>query len=126
MAKYIDGFLLVVPKKNLDEYKKMARLGAKMWKKFGALDYKECMGEDLNPKSQKDMKHQVFTKLTKAKPNETVWFSYIVYKSKKHRDSVNAKVMQEMEKTMAEYKNKPMPFDMKRFTYGGFEVMVDI
>jgi alkaline phosphatase len=125
MAKYIDGFILVVPKKKVAEYKKMARMGAKVWKKYGALDYKECMGEDLYPKIPGGMKHLVFPKLAKAKKNETVWFSYIVYKSKKHRDEVNAKVMKEMDKEMEKYKNKPMPFDMKRFAYGGFDVIVE-
>jgi alkaline phosphatase len=125
MAKYIDGFILVVPKKKVAEYKKMARMGAKVWKKYGALDYKECMGEDLYPKIPGGMKHFVFPKLAKAKKNETVWFSYIVYKSKKHRDEVNAKVMKEMDKEMEKYKNKPMPFDMKRFAYGGFDVIVE-
>ena len=124
MEKYIDGFVFVVPKKKVPEYKKMAQLGAKIWKKFGALDYKECMGDDLAPKMKGGMKHLLFPKMAKAKPDETVWFSYIVYKSKKHRDQVNAKVMKEMEKEMKEYKDKPMPFDMKRFAYGGFEVVV--
>ena len=104
----------------------MAQLGAKIWKKYGALDYKECMGDDLNPKMHEGMKHLIFPKMVKSKPNETVWFSYIVYKSKKHRDEVNKKVMENMKKEMKEFENKPMPFDMKRFAYGGFEVIVSI
>jgi len=126
MAKYVDGFVFVVPNKKVSEYEKMARVGARMWKKHGALDYKECKGEDLNPKMPKGMEHLVFPKMAKAKPTETVWFSYIVYRSKKHRDTVNAKVMKEMGKEMKKYKDKLMPFDMKRFAYGGFEVVVSI
>jgi uncharacterized protein YbaA (DUF1428 family) len=124
MPKYVDGFVFVVPNKKLAEYKKMAQLGAKMWKKYGALDYKECQGEDLKPKMPAGVKHQLFPELAKAKRNETVWFSFIVFKSRKHRDQVNAKVMQAMEKEMAQYKDQPMPFEMQRFTYGGFEVVV--
>lgn len=125
MAKYVDGFLIVVPKKNKEAYKKMAREGAKMWKKFGALDYKECMGDDLTPKMMDGWKHQLFPKLTGAKPSETVWFSYIVFKSKKHRDEVNAKVMKEMDKLAEKYKDMKMPFDMNKFSYGGFTVEVE-
>lgn len=125
MAKYVDGFVFVVPKNKLSEYKKMAEEGARIWMKFGALSYMECMGDDLVPKGMDGMKPLAFTKLAKAKPNETVWFSFIVYKSKKDRDQINAKVMKEMEKAMDKDKNMTMPFDMKRFAYGGFEVIVE-
>lgn len=126
MAKYLDGFLLVVPKSKVLEYKKMAREGAAMWMKFGALEYMECVGEDLVPKDMGGgMKPLAFTKVAKAKTNETVWFSFIVYKSKKHRDEVNAKVMKEMEKQAENYKDELMPFDMRRFAYGGFDVAVE-
>ena len=91
-----------------------------MWKKFGALDYKECMLDDAKPK----WITFTFPKMAKAKPNETVWFSYITYKSKQHRDQVNKKVMAEMDKKYADKKNQPMPFDMKRMAYGGFKVVV--
>lgn len=123
-AKYVDGFVFVVPKKNFAKYRKMAELGKKMWLKYGALDYKECVGDNLRPKMMGGMKHRLFSEMAKAKPSETVWFSFIVYKSKKHRDEVNAKVMKEM---MKDPKNKDMsmPFDMKRFAYGGFKVIVD-
>jgi len=119
-AKYVDGFVLVVPKTKLAAYKKMAQQGGKMWRKYGALDYKECVGEDLNPQWTK----LTFPKMAKVKKGETVVFSYITYKSRAHRDSVNTKVMKEMEKHAAEYKDKPMPFDLKRMAYGGFQVLV--
>ena len=122
-AKYVDGFVLVVPKKNAAAYKKMAREGARMWKKYGALDYKECMGDDMKP-DMGGMPGLTFPGMTRAKAGETVWFSFITYKSRTHRDSVNKKVMSEMEKQAAKYKKTPMPFDMKRMAYGGFTVEV--
>lgn len=125
MAKYLDGFVLVVPKNKVSEYKKMAREGAAMWMKYGAIEYMECVGEDLVPKDMGGMKPLAFTKMAKAKPSETVWFSFIVYKSRKHRDEVNAKVMKEMDKQMEKYKDKQMPFDMRRFAYGGFDIIVE-
>ncbi len=127
MAKYVDGFVFVVPKSKLSEYKKMAKEGARIWRKYGALDYKECMGEDLVPKSMGGQKPRAFTEMANAKKGDTVWFSYIVFKSRKHRDSVNAKVMKEMSKKMEKEENKDfsMPFEMDRFAYGGFEVIVE-
>ena len=125
MAKYVDGFVLVVPKNKLSVYRKMAKDGKKMWLKYGALDYKECMGDDLKTKSMGGMKPRSFVEMAKAKKNETVWFSFIVYKSKKHRDQVNAKVMKQMEKEAEKYGDMKMPFDMKRMAYGGFKVEVD-
>ncbi|RJP44365.1 DUF1428 domain-containing protein [Candidatus Parcubacteria bacterium] len=122
--KYVDGFVLVVPKKKLAAYRKMAQFGKKIWRKYGALDYKECVGDDLKPKGMGGMKHRLFPEMAKARSNETVWFSFIVYKSKKHRNAVNAKVMKAMNDP--KYKNMPMPFDMKRFAYGGFKVAVDV
>ena len=124
MAKYVDGFVLVVPKKNQEAYRKMAREGARIWLKYGALDYKECVGDDMNPKTGGMSPKLTFPKMIGAGKNETVWFSYIVYKSKKHRDQVNRKVMAEMGKD-EKNKDTPIPFDMKRFAYGGFEVVVD-
>ncbi len=124
MAKYIDGFVIVAPKKNAAAYKKMATWGKKVWMKHGALDYKECKGDDLKPDMQ-GMPAKNFIKLAGAKPSEDVWFSFIVYKSKAHRNQVNAKVMKDMEKSMEKHKNMKMPFDMKRFSYGGFTVEVD-
>jgi uncharacterized protein YbaA (DUF1428 family) len=121
----VDGFVLVVPKDKIQEYKKMAEEGKDMWMKNGALEYMECMGDDLKPQEMGGMKSLSFTELAKAKPNETVWFSFVIYDSKKQRDEVNAKVMAEMDKQAEKYKDIPMPFDMKRMAYGGFEVKVE-
>lgn len=115
--RYVDGFVIPVPEKNLKAYVQMARLGKKMWMKHGALDYKECAGDDLATKWGMS-----FSKMIKLKPGETVVFSYIVFKSRAHRDRVNARVMKEMEK-MGEMKG--MPFDVKRMVYGGFKVLVE-
>jgi|SRR3989344_314532 len=120
---YVDGFVLVIQNKNLSAYKKMAQWAGKIWKKHGALDYKECIQDDINPKTM-GMKVLTFPKLTKAKKNETIVFSYIVYKSRKHRDEVNTKVMKDPVMNDPKYKDKPMPFDMKRMSYGGFKTIV--
>lgn len=126
MSKYIDGFVLVVPKKNFEDYRKMAREGARLWLKHGALDYKECVGDDMNPDMGEGLTPALtFPKLAGLRKNEEVWFSFIVYKSKAHRDRVNKKVMFEMNKLAEKHKNVPVPFDMKRFAYGGFKVVVD-
>jgi uncharacterized protein YbaA (DUF1428 family) len=117
MARYVDGYVLPVPKKNLKAYFRMAKVGGRMWRKHGALDYKECVGDDLKTKWGIP-----FTRMMKLKPGETVVFSYIVFKSRAHRDSVNAKVMKDMEK-MGDMKD--MPFDVKRMVYGGFKALVD-
>ncbi len=124
MAKYVEGFVFVVPKKNLAAYRKMAQWGKKTWTKYGALDYQECMGDDMRPKGMGGMKHLSFLDMAKAKKGDTVWFSYIVYKSKKHRDQVNAKVMKDPSMNDPKWEKLPMPFDMKRFAYGGFKVVV--
>ena len=126
MAKYVDGFVFVVPKAKVSEYKKMANEGKSAWMKHGALLYYECKGEDLKTKAMGGMPAAVsFTKLAKAKPSETVWFSFIVYKSKKHRDEVNKKVMDEMNEKYKDVKDFSMPFDMKRFATGGFEAVIE-
>lgn len=122
-TKYVDGFVLVIQKKNLAAYRKMALDAGKMWMKYGALGYYECMGDDLHP-NMGGMKVPTFPRLIKAKKNETVWFSYITYKSRAHRDEVNKKVMVEMNKKAKKYQDMPMPFDMKRMAYGGFKVIV--
>ncbi len=121
-ATYVDGFVLVVPKKRIAEYRKMARDAGKIWIKYGAIEYKECQLDDAKPK----WVTFTFPNIAKAKPHETVWFSYIVYKSKKHRDQVNAKVMNypSMKPDDPNHMEK-MPFDMKRMAYGGFKVVVD-
>lgn len=118
--KYVDGFVIPIKKKDIAAYRKMAEWGAKMWKKYGALEYFECVGDDL--KVQKGT-GQGFAKLAKLKPNETVVFSWIVYKSKVHRDQVNKKVMSDPE--MNSFDPSAMPFDMRRFATGGFTVMVE-
>ena len=115
---YVDGFVLVVPKKKIAAYKKMATRAAMVWKDHGALDYRECVGDDLKVKMGLP-----FPKLAKTKAGETVVFSYIVYKSRAHRDKVNAKVMKD--KRLFEGMSKEMPFDMKRMAYGGFKTLVE-
>lgn len=118
-AGYVDGFVIPIPKKNTAAYKKMAKEACGTWKRFGALDYKECIIEDAQPKYV----HFGFSKMAKAKPGETVWFSFIVFKSRAHRDAVNKKVMAFFAKKYPNY-DMPMPFDLKRFSYAGFKVVV--
>ena len=122
-ATYVDGFVLVVPKKNVKAYEKMAKEGAEIWMKCGALDYKECMGDDF-PKTMGGSPYKSFKILADVKPTETVWFSFITYKNKAHRDSVNKKVNAYMEKKYAGQTDFKMPFDMKKVSFGGFKVMV--
>ena len=125
LGKYVDGFVLVVPKNKTDDYRKMAEEGKNTWMKYGALEYYECRGDDLVPKAMGGMKPLAFTKMAKVRPGETVWFSFVVYKSKKHRDEVNKKVMDEMNEKYKDQKDFAMPFDMKRMAYGGFDVAVE-
>ena len=125
MGKYVDGFVLVVPKDKVEEYKKMAIEGRDMWMKYGALEYYECLGDDLETKDMGGMKQLAFTELAKASADETVWFSFIVYNSKEHRDEVNKKVMDEMAEKYKEHQDISMPFDMKRMAFGGFRVEVE-
>jgi uncharacterized protein YbaA (DUF1428 family) len=117
---YVDGFVLPVPTKNLQAYRRMAAKGAKIWREHGALDYKECVGDDLAPKGYDGI--TLFPKLANLRPGETVVFAFITYKSRAHRDRVNAKVMKDPRMTEAPEK---MPFDIKRMAYGGFKVLVD-
>lgn len=121
MKGYVDGFVLAVPKKKLKLYRKFAQMGAKLWKKHGALEYFECVGDDLNPK----WAGIKFGQAVKVKSNETVVFSFIVFKSRAHRDSVNAKVMKDPLMNDPFYKDNPMPFDMKRMIYGGFKTLIE-
>jgi uncharacterized protein YbaA (DUF1428 family) len=125
MARYVDGFVLVVPKKNREKYRKMAQWGKRVWMKHGAVDYKECVGDELKTNSMGGPTPLTFTKLAKPRAGEEVWFSFIVFKSKKHRNAVNKKVMAEMGKAADKWKDVPMPFDVKRMAYGGFRVVVD-
>lgn len=117
MPRYADGFVIVVPKKNLKAYEAISKKAGKVWKEYGALEYLECVGDDLNQKFGTP-----FPKLAKTKPNEVVVFSWILYKSRAHRDKVNAKVMKDKRINM----EQQMPFDMKRMTYGGFKAFVDL
>lgn len=118
MARYVDGFLLPIPRKNVPAYKKIAAKAGRIWKEHGALEYRECIGDDLDTKFGVS-----FPKQMRLKPGETVVFAWIVYKSKAHRDRVNAKVMTDPRITM---EGQTMPFDAKRMAYGGFEVLVDL
>lgn len=119
--KYVDGFVLAVPEKNLPAYREMAQMAGKLWKKHGALEYFECVGDDLNP----EMAGIKFPETVKTETGETVVFSFIVFNSRAHRDKVNAEVMKDPMMNDPKYKDKPMPFDMKRMAYGGFEVIVE-
>lgn len=118
MARYVDGYVIPIKKKNVAAYKKMAKLGCKVWMEHGALDYYECEGAKL------DQPWGIpFPKVFKMKKDETLIFAFVVYKSKSHRDSVNKKVMKDPR--MAPENFKSMPFDMKRFTTGEFKVIVN-
>ncbi len=117
--KYVDGFVIPIPKKNLAAYLKMAQLGAKVWREHGALEYRECVGDDLKIKGMLTS----FPAKFKLKPSETIVFSWIVYKSRAHRDRVTAKVMKDPR--MNHFDPKSMPFDFKSMLMGGFTVIVD-
>ena len=117
---YVDGFVVPVPKKKLDAYRRIARKAGKVWREHGALEYVECVADDVKPG-----KWTSFPQAVKLKPGEAVWFSWIVYKSRQHRDRVNAKVMKD--KRLAPMMDpKAMPFDGKRMFWGGFKVMVSL
>ncbi|PIR38300.1 MAG: RNA signal recognition particle [Candidatus Zambryskibacteria bacterium CG10_big_fil_rev_8_21_14_0_10_42_12] len=121
MATYVDGFVFSVPKDKRNQYKKIAREAKDVWKKFGALDYKECRADDVTP----PLVTFTFPKMAKTKEDEEVWFSFIVFKSKKERNEINKKVMAYFDEKY-KGKNMPMPFDMKRFAYGGFTTEVEM
>jgi uncharacterized protein YbaA (DUF1428 family) len=125
MAKYVDGFVFVVPENKTEEYRKMAEMGRDSWMKNGALSYFECKGEDLNTSDMGGGKPLEFTRLTNLMAGENVWFSFIVFESKKHRDEINKKVMEEMGQMFADQKEFTMPFDIQRCAIGGFEVVVE-
>jgi len=125
MAKYVDGFVLVVPKGKEAEYEEMAKMGRDSWMKHGALQYFECKGDDLVQHEQGDDKSRDFKEMAGAGADENVWFSFIVFKSKEHRDEVNKKVMQEMDEEYKDQTDFEMPNDMKKMAYGGFEVTVE-
>jgi uncharacterized protein YbaA (DUF1428 family) len=117
-ARYVDGFVIPMPRKNLAIYRRMAERAAKVWMDHGALEYRECIGEDLSNKWG-----VAFPKAAKAKAGETIVFSWIVYKSRAHRDKVNAAVMKDP-RLAADMDAKKMPFEVKRMVYGGFEILV--
>ena len=116
---YVDGFLLPLPQKNLKAYKAMARKAGKVWREYGALDFKECVADDV-----KKGKWTSFPQAVKLKPGEVVVFAWILYRNRKHRDSVNKKVMKDPRITAMD--PKKLPFDAKRMIWGGFKVMVDL
>ena len=117
---YVDGFVVPVPTKNLPAYRRMARTAAKVWRDHGALDYNECVADDVKPG-----KHTSFPQSVKLKAGETVVFSWIVYKSRAHRDRVNAKAM--ADPRLADMMDlKKIPFDAKRMIWGGFRTVVDV
>lgn len=116
---YVDGFVLPVPTKNLAAYRRMSRRAGKVWREHGALQFRECVGEDLDVDGV-----VTFPQRVKLKPDETIVFSWIVFKSRAHRDKVNAKVM--ADPRIAKMDPRSMPFDSKRMVYGGFKVLVDL
>ena len=120
MAHYVDGFVIPVPKRNIEKYRRMAQKAGKVRREHGAVDYHECVGDDLNVKMCLP-----FTRGIKSKPGETIVFSWIVFKSRAHRDKVNAKVMKDprLDTMMA---GEDMPFDVKRMLYGGFKTIVEV
>jgi uncharacterized protein YbaA (DUF1428 family) len=119
MPKYVDGFVLPVPRRNAAAYRRIARKAGRIWREHGALAYYECVADDVKPG-----KWTSFPQSVKLKKGEVVWFSWIVYKSRRHRDRVNAKVMKDPR--LAGMMPAAMPFDGKRMIYGGFEVAVEV
>ena len=116
---YVDGFVASLPRRNLAAYTRMSRAAGKVWREHGALEYRECVGDDLKSKMGVP-----FPRLAKARAGETVVFSWIVYRSRAHRDRVNARVMKDPR--IVTSMKEPMPFDVKRMAYGGFRVIVDL
>lgn len=116
---YVDGFVVPVPKQNLDKYREIATQCGKVWMEYGALQYRECVADDVKPG-----KLTSFPQSVDLKEDETVVFSWIVYQSRAHRDEVNEKVMKDPR--VADMPPDTMPFDARRMIYGGFEMMVDL
>ncbi|MBL8121166.1 DUF1428 domain-containing protein [Candidatus Saccharibacteria bacterium] len=125
MGKYVDGFVLVVPKGREADYQKMAEEGRDMWMKHGALQYFECQGDDLKQQEMGGEKSRAFAEMAGASADENVWFSFIVFESREHRDEVNKKVMDEMSAQPQDEAGFSMPFEMKRMAYGGFSAVVE-
>lgn len=125
MSKYVDGFVLVVPKGKAEEYQKMAEAGRELWMKHGALEYFECKGEDLKQQEMGSEKSRSFSEMSGAKDGDDVWFSFIVFESKQHRDEVNQKVMEDMDEASVDQSAFASPMEMSQMAYGGFEVFVE-
>lgn len=119
MARYVDGFVIPIKKSKVEAYRRMAKKAARIWMQHGALEFHETVGDDLDVSMGKS-----FTRGIRAKPGETVIFSWVVYKSRAHRDRVNAKVLKDPR--LANLDPLEMPFDMKRMIYGGFRMIVDV
>ena len=120
MANYVDGFVLPIPRKNIGAYRRMARKAGKVWREHGALEYCESIADDV-----KVGKYTSFPRSVKLRRGEVVWFSWIGFKSRRHRDAVNARVMKD--RRLADMMDpKRMPFDAKRMIYGGFKTAVDV
>jgi uncharacterized protein YbaA (DUF1428 family) len=121
MANYVDGFIMPVPKKKIAASRQMARKAGKVWREHGAIAYAECIADDV-----KVGKWTSFPRSVKLKSDEVVWFSWIVYKSRRHRDQVNAKCMKDPRLAPSMANPETMPFDPKRMIYGGFKVVIDL
>jgi len=120
MSVYVDGFVVPVPKRKLEAYRRLAKRAGKVWKEYGALEYRECIADDV-----KWGKRTSFPRSVKQKPGETVMFSYIVYKSRAQRDRINKKVMKDPR--LADMMDlKTLPFDAKRMIYGGFKLLLEV
>lgn len=122
MARYVDGFVLPIPKKNIKAYQKIAQKAGKIWMEHGALQYVEAVGEDF----KKGPWSITFPQMVNPKRGETIVFAFIVYKSRSHRDTVNKKVMKDPRMQPGEDEVKNMPFDCQRMAYSGFEMLVDL
>ena len=118
MPLYVDGYVVPVPKRKVQAYRRIAQRAGKVWREHGALEFRECVGDDLAVKGMVP-----FPRLARLKPGETVFFSWVVYKSRAHRDRVNRKVMKDPR--IARMSEEEMPADMRRMAYGGFKVLVD-
>lgn len=124
MSKYVDGFILVIPKDKTEEYRKMAEMGRDSWLKHGALEYYETRSDDLTQQDMGGIMSRSFTDIAGATEKDDVWFSFIVFQSKEHRDEVNAKVYAEMDNMSEEMKQISMSIDMSKMAYGGFRAEV--
>ena len=125
MSKYVDGFVLVVPKGKAEAYRKMAEEGRDAWIKHGALEYFECKSDDLKQQEMGPDKSRSFSEMAGAESVDDVWFSFIIFESKEHRDEVNKKVMKEMGEAYQEQSDFTSPFEMNQMAYGGFEVLIE-